>query len=59
MELYILACIIVMTFAAIVVTQEPKENSEFPKAARKKKGGGYVSRRPGESLSATAGFSQR
>jgi hypothetical protein len=59
MELYILACIIVMTFAAIVVTQEPKENTKFPKAASKKRVGGYVSRRPGGSLSATAGFSHR
>ena len=36
MGLYILACIIVMTFAAIVVTQEPKENTKFPKAASKR-----------------------
>jgi hypothetical protein len=59
MALYILACVILMTFAAMVVTQEPKENSESGKVARKKRSDGYISRPAGEPLSATGSSSQR
>jgi hypothetical protein len=54
MGLYGLVGIIVLMFAAIVATKEPEVNSGFAKAARKKRGGGYISRRPEGSLSAAA-----
>jgi len=57
--IYSLVVIIVMMLAAIVVTQDPDADSELTKATRRRRGAGYVSRRPGKSLATTAGTSQK
>jgi hypothetical protein len=59
MEFYILVGILFLMLVALVVTQKPEGDPESTRAARKKGGGGYVSRRPGQSLSATVSSSQR
>lgn len=59
MGIYTLVVIIVMMVAAIVVTQEPDGDSELPKAARSRRGAGYVSHGPRETLATTAGTSQK
>ena len=59
MGIYSLVVLIVVMLAALVVTQEPNEDSELTKAPRKRRVGGYVSPRPGESLATTAGSSQK
>jgi hypothetical protein len=58
MGIYSLVVLIVVMLAAIVVTQEPNEDSEPTKAPRKNRVG-YVSPRPGEPLATTAGSSQK
>jgi hypothetical protein len=57
--IYTLVVIIVMMVAAIVVTQEPDGDSELPKVARSRRGAGYVSHGPRETLATTAGTSQK
>jgi hypothetical protein len=57
--IYILVVIIVMMLAGIVVTQEPNEDPELTKTARKSKGTGYVSPGPRQSLVTTAGTLQK
>jgi hypothetical protein len=57
--IYSLVVIIVMMLAALVATKEPGEDSELTKAPRKRRGGGYVSTRAGQSLATTAGPSQK
>ena len=58
-DIYTLVVIIVMMLAALVATKEPKDDSEFTKAPRRRKAGGYVSTRPGQSLATTASASQK
>jgi len=57
--IYSLVVIIVMMLAALVATKDPSDDTEFIKAPRKKKAGGYVSPRPRRSLATTAGASQK
>ena len=57
--IYSLVVIIVMMLAALVATKEPDDESEFIKAPRRRKAGGYVSTRPGRSLATTASASQK
>jgi ABC-type oligopeptide transport system substrate-binding subunit len=57
--IYSLVVLIVVMLAAIVVTQEPNEDSELTKAPRKKRVSGFVSPRPGNPLATTAGSSQK
>jgi hypothetical protein len=57
--IYSLVVIIVMMLAALVATKEPDDDSEFIKAPRRRKAGGYVSTRPGRSLATTAGASPK
>jgi hypothetical protein len=59
MGIYSLVVLIVVMLAAIVVTQEPSEDSELTKAPRKKRVGGFVSSGPVEPLATTAGSSQK
>jgi len=59
MGVYSLVVLIVVMLAALVVTQEPSEDSELIKAPRKKRVGSFVSPRPGEPLATTAGSSQK
>ena len=53
MGIYILAGIVFMTFAAIVVTQEPEEKDQYTPGSGKRKAGGQVARRLAERLSTT------
>jgi len=57
--IYSLVVIIVVMLAALVATKEPDDDSEFIKAPRRRKAGGYVSTRPGRPLATTAGASQK
>jgi hypothetical protein len=57
--IYILVVLVVVMLAAIVVTQEPDADSELPKAARSRRGAGYVLHGPKESLATTAGTSHK
>jgi hypothetical protein len=57
--IYTLVVIIVMMLAALVATKEPNDDSEFIKAPRRRKAGGYVSARPRRSLATTASASQK
>ena len=59
MGIYSLVVLIVVMLAAIVVTQEPNEDSQLIKAPRRKRVGGFVSPRPGEPLATTASSSQK
>ena len=53
MGVYILAGIVFMTFAAIVVTQEPEETDEYAPSAGQKKARREMERRLAERLSRT------
>ena len=57
--IYSLVVIIVMMLAALVATKEPDDDSQFIKAPRRRKAGGYVSTRPGRSLATTASASPK
>jgi hypothetical protein len=57
--IYTLVVIIVMMLAVLVATKDPDGDSEFTKAARKRRSSGYASSRPGQSLATTSGSSQK
>jgi hypothetical protein len=57
--IYILVVIIVMMLAVLVATKDPEVDSELTKAVPKRRSGGYISSRPGQSLATTAGSSQK
>jgi hypothetical protein len=57
--IYSLVVIIVVMLAALAATKDPDDGSEFVKAPRRKKAGGYISTRPRRSLATTASASQK
>lgn len=59
MGLYSLVGLVFMMLAAVVVTREPNEDSDFIDTGRKKKGAGQARRRSGGSLSMAGGPHQR